>query len=81
MSETTKKKTGNLRCLRNDHAGICLSVSSIAGLCIYTMSHKKWNQLIFVCNCVKNQRILMQFSLLELTMNDTCDGINFTHLT
>jgi len=23
----------------------------------------------------------MQFSLLELTMNDTCDGMNFTHLT
>jgi len=30
---------------------------------------------------VKNQRILMRFSLLELTMNDTCEGINFTHLT
>jgi len=29
---------------------------------------------------VKNQRILMQFSLLELAMNDTCD-MNFTHLT
>jgi len=23
----------------------------------------------------------MQFSLLELTMNVTCDGMNFTHLT
>jgi len=22
----------------------------------------------------------MQFSLLDLTMNGTCDGINFTHL-
>jgi len=30
---------------------------------------------------VKNQRILMQFSLLELTMKDTCDSMNFTHLT
>jgi len=30
---------------------------------------------------VKNQRILMQFSLLDLTRNDTCDGMNFTHLT
>jgi len=30
---------------------------------------------------VKNQRILMQFSLLELAMNDTCDGMNFTDLT
>jgi len=35
----------------------------------------------FVRNFVKNQRILMQFSLLDLTMNDTCDGIHFTHLT
>jgi len=23
----------------------------------------------------------MQFSLLELAMNDTCDAMNFTHLT
>ena len=23
----------------------------------------------------------MQFSLLDLEMNDTCDGMNFTHLT
>jgi len=23
----------------------------------------------------------MQFSLLELTMNDTCDGMHSTHLT
>jgi len=30
---------------------------------------------------VKNQRILMKFSLLDLPMDDTCDGINFTHLT
>jgi len=29
----------------------------------------------------KNQRILMQFSLLELTMNDTCDSMHFHHLT
>jgi len=35
---------------------------------------------VSVCNFVKNQRILMLFSLSELTMNDTCDGINFTHL-
>jgi len=48
---------------------------------MYTVSHKKRSQLIFVCNFMKNQRILMQFSLLELTMNDTCDGMNFTHLT
>ena len=30
---------------------------------------------------MKNQRILMQFSLLESVMNDTCEGMNFTHLT
>ena len=48
---------------------------------LYTVSHKKRSQLIFVCNFVKNQWILMQFSLLELTMDDTCDGMNFTHLT
>jgi len=35
---------------------------------IYTVSHKR-SQLIFVCNFVKNQRILMQFSLLYLEMN------------
>jgi len=47
---------------------------------IYTINHKKRSQLIFLCNFVKNQRILMQSSLLELTMNDTCDGTNITHL-
>jgi len=30
---------------------------------------------------MKNQQILMHFSLLELTMNNTCNGMNFTHLT
>jgi len=48
---------------------------------IYTVSHKKGSQLIFVCSFVKNERILMQFSLLDAAMNDTHDGINFTHLT
>jgi len=43
--------------------------------CMYTVSHKKCSQLIYVCNFVKNQPIFMQFSLLELTMNDTCDGM------
>jgi len=33
------------------------------------------NQLIFVCNFVKNQWILMQLSLLDLTMNNTCDAM------
>jgi len=30
---------------------------------------------------VRNQQILMQFSLLDLAMNDKCDGVNLTHLT
>jgi len=47
----------------------------------YTVSHKKRSQLIFLCNFVKNQRILTQFSLLDFTMNDACAGMNFTHLT
>jgi len=29
---------------------------------------------------VKNQQILMQFSLIDLKMNGTCDSTNFTHL-
>ena len=29
---------------------------------------------------MQNQRFLMQFPLLELTMNDTYDDMNFTHL-
>jgi len=50
---------------------------------VYTpcMSHKKEPTYFFVRNFVKNQQILMQFSLFYLTMNNTCDGINFTHLT
>ena len=28
-----------------------------------------------------NQQILMQLSLLDLEMNDTCDSMNFTQLT
>jgi len=30
---------------------------------------------------VKKQQILMQSSLLDLTMNDTCENMNFTHFT
>jgi len=30
---------------------------------------------------VNNQRILTQFSLLDLAMKDTCESMNFTHLT
>jgi len=41
----------------------------------YTVSHKK-EPTYFVCNFVKNQRILMQFWLLDLEMNDTCDSMN-----
>jgi len=30
---------------------------------------------------MKNQQILMQVLLLDLTMNDTCDGMYLTHLS
>jgi len=41
----------------------------------------KRSQHIFVCNFVKNQPILMQFSLIDLKMNSTCESMNFTDLT
>jgi len=47
---------------------------------MYTVGHEESSQLIFVRNFVKNQLILMQFSLLDFEMNGTCEGINFTHL-
>jgi len=34
-----------------------------------------------VCNILKNQRILAQFSLLDLAMNGRSEGMNFTRLT
>jgi len=58
-----------------------LYTSSLTSLSMYTVSHKKRSRLIFVCNFVKYQRILMHFSLLELAMNNTCDGMDFIHLT
>jgi len=48
---------------------------------LYTSWAIKSSQLVFVCNFVKNQQILMQLSLLDFQMNDTCEGINFSHLT
>jgi len=39
------------------------------------------SQLIFVSNFVKNQRILMQFSPIDLEMNGTCESMNIVHLT
>jgi len=48
--------------------------------CSYTVNRKK-EPTYFCSNFMKNQRILTQFSLLDLAMNDTCGGINFTHLT
>jgi len=47
---------------------------------IYTVGHKK-EPTHFFCNFVKNKRILIQFLLLDLQMNVTCDGMTFTHLT
>jgi len=46
---------------------------------IYTVEHK--NSQLFCLQHRKNQRILMQFTLLDLKMIGTCDGMNFTHLT
>ena len=57
-----------------------LQVQVFHCIVFYTVSQKR-RQLIFVCNFVKNQGILMQFWLLDLTMNDTPDGMNLTHLT
>jgi len=48
---------------------------------LYTLWAIKTEPTYFVCNFVEYQRILMHFSLLELAMSDTCDGMNFTHLT
>jgi len=48
---------------------------------LYTMGHKKGANLFSSVTLAKNQRILMQFSLLDLQMNDTCDAMNFTLLT
>ena len=54
-----------------------LTYADLYMLCaIYAVSHKI-SQLVFVCSFVKNQRILMQFSLLYFIMNGTCDGVNF----
>ena len=46
---------------------------------LYTVGHKK-EQLIFACDFVQNQWILMQFSLLDFKMNDACESMNFLHL-
>lgn len=35
----------------------------------------------FVHNFIKHQRILMNSSLLDLQINDICDGMSTTHLT
>jgi len=51
-----------------------------ASVPMYTVSHNKGAKF-FLCNFVKNQCILMQLSLLELQTNDTCDIMNFSHLT
>jgi len=46
----------------------------------YTVGHKK-EPTCFVCHLVKNQQILMRFSLLAVQMNGIRDSINFIHLT
>jgi len=42
---------------------------------VYAMSSKKKEPTSSKIN------FLMQFSLLDFQMNDTCEGMNFTHLT
>jgi len=41
----------------------------------------KKTQLIFVRNFIKNQRMFVLFSLLDLLMIGAGIGMNFTHLT
>jgi len=71
--------------------GVMLDASTEirAGLCVidryaYNNKHTQWTvkrrQLIFVCYVVKNQRILIRFSLIDFKTNVTCDGMNVTHL-
>jgi len=47
---------------------------------MYSVGHKK-EPTYFVCSFVKNQGILMQFLVIDLVMNGTCDSMNFTYLT
>jgi len=72
--------------------GVVLDTSTEIRVCVidlyayaYNNKHTEWtvkrSQLIFVCNFVKNQRILIQFSLLYFKMNVTCDRMNVTHRT
>jgi len=49
--------------------------------CPCTPRDIKRSQLIFFCNFIENQQILIRFSLLDLQMNVTSDGMTFTHLT
>jgi len=41
----------------------------------YTQWATKRNQLIFICIFVKNQRILIQYSQLDLTMNEAREAV------
>jgi len=51
-----------------------------SGLYLHELHHKKEPNYFF-CNVVKNQRILIQFSLLDLQMHITCGSIIFTYVT
>jgi len=57
-----------------------VSPSPGLGNYIYIVGHKK-EPTYFCLYFVRNQRILMQFSLTDLEMNSTHDSMNFTHLT
>ena len=51
----------------------------IACILLYTVSHKKEPTCFFPVTSSKSNRL--QFLLLDLTMNDACDGMNSTHVT
>jgi len=47
----------------------------------YTVSHKETEPTYFCLYLCEKSTDFNAFSLLDLAMNDTRDGINFTHLT
>jgi len=60
---------------------LILLLSKKDNTAIVYISSIKRSQLIFVHNFIKNQWILMQFSLLDLEVSGIFDIINFTHFT
>jgi len=65
-----RKQLKRLRCSL-ECWGSCVQGTCITWECTPWAIKRSW--LIFVCNFVKNHRILMQFSLLDFEMNHTCN--------